>query len=264
MEELLRMIVAEYLNAETISITDFSSIALPGSILIHRMFAAISKATKIDLSVSEYMAIGTFGELKNLINNKKSIPSKPDSLNNEKGDMSYSLAESVINEKISIGFDIETVSKFPKVDDFREDIFYTDSFTPREISYCILKQDPYQSFAGKFAAKEAIIKTGKIEKVHKLKDIEIQNDDDGRPVFRDFCLSISHTGTHAAACAVWLEDGREDSVSNNKIANMENNVDQLNKEIYSLKAKLKFSNIFVAFILIAIVGLYLLEYWGVL
>lgn len=264
MEELLRIIVAEYLNAEIMSITDFSSIVLPGSVLIHRMFAAISKATKIDLSVSEYMAVGTFGELKNLINSKKGLPPKTDNLKNEKGDISYSSAENATNEKISVGFDIETVSKFPIVNDFREDNFYTDSFTPREISYCILKEDPYQSFAGKFAAKEAIIKTGKIENVHKLKDIEIQNDNDGRPVFRDFCLSISHTGTHAAACAVWLQDSKEDLTSNNKLANIVNNVDHLYKEINSLKAKLKFSNLFVAVILVVMAGLFFLEFWNVI
>lgn len=60
--------------------------------------------------------------------------------------------------------------------------FLAHVFTPREIEYCSLFSDPYLSYAARFAAKEAVMKTlgagiGKIS----FTEIEVVSEEDGRP-----------------------------------------------------------------------------------
>lgn len=64
--------------------------------------------------------------------------------------------------------------------------FQTDVFTPGEIEYCSSKIDKYPYFAARFCAKEAFLKAlGKgIFMGIKLSDIEVLNDDSGRPFIR--------------------------------------------------------------------------------
>ena len=83
-----------------------------------------------------------------------------------------------------------------------EDSFYSSTFSQREISYCLLQENPIQSFAGKFAAKEALIKIDGSLAAIPMNEIEILNDRKGRPFFQDVTLSISHTDRSAVAVAV--------------------------------------------------------------
>ena len=95
-------------------------------------------------------------------------------------------------------------------------------FTKEEINYCEQKKvAKYQSFAGKFAGKEAVVKalgTG-FAKGISLQDIEIQNNENGKPnvqlygnakrIFKQLCakeisISISHSDTDAVAFVVIL------------------------------------------------------------
>ena len=121
---------------------------------------------------------------------------------------------------ISIGTDIievyrirETISRTPR---FSERVF-----TPRERDYCESKGAAAdQSFAGRFAAKEAFLKalrTGWRGKI-TWTDIEVVNDAAGVPHFevsgearrlldelgaRIVHLSISHTAEHAVAQVIF-------------------------------------------------------------
>lgn len=93
-------------------------------------------------------------------------------------------------------------------------------FTAREIEYCEgKKKSRYQSYAARFAAKEAVSKalgTG-ISSGMSWKDIEILNDEGGKPygvlsnkakeLFDNMCgnelsLSLSHCDTHAVAYVI--------------------------------------------------------------
>lgn len=93
-------------------------------------------------------------------------------------------------------------------------------FTPKEQAYCKTHADPTPSFAGRFAAKEAITKAlgcGIGAKVSWL-DIEILANEDGQPhvTFSEglkqrfnnptILLSISHCKTYATAVAIWNAD----------------------------------------------------------
>lgn len=89
-------------------------------------------------------------------------------------------------------------------------------FSEDEQTYCFRHRDASRHFAGRFAAKEAIVKalgTGFREGIGWL-DIEITNDTQGKPVARlsmqlqeqfDGCtihLSISHGRDYATAFAI--------------------------------------------------------------
>lgn len=95
--------------------------------------------------------------------------------------------------------------------------FINRVFTPNEIKYCESKNNvKYQHYAARFAAKEAIFKA--ISKVLEdkfsmgWKNVEIFNDENGRPniKFIDFNIeglngidiSISHCKTYATATVV--------------------------------------------------------------
>ena len=106
------------------------------------------------------------------------------------------------SSNIQVGIDIEDIMNMPVATDYREERFYTDNFTSKEISYCILQADPRASFAGKFSLKEAIIKADNSYKSVPFKEIEILNDSQGKPIFDGFALSISHTRNQSVAVAI--------------------------------------------------------------
>lgn len=96
--------------------------------------------------------------------------------------------------------------------------FLNRLFTQREQDYCYKFKDPVPHFAGRFAAKEAIVKalgTGFGAQV-SWHDIEVLNNDLGKPVVffspvlqsrfdnPHILVSISHASTHATSVAIWF------------------------------------------------------------
>ncbi len=96
--------------------------------------------------------------------------------------------------------------------------FLNRLFTQQEQDYCYKFKDPVPHFAGRFAAKEAIVKalgTGIGAKI-SWHDIEIVNDPDGKPEvtlspsarehFQDpqILVSISHSSSYATAVAIYI------------------------------------------------------------
>ena len=86
--------------------------------------------------------------------------------------------------------------------DYREDEFYKQNFSTSEIAWCILQSQPLASFAGKFAAKEAIVKADNVYATLPIHQIEILNTPNGKPQFKGFQISISHTPSTAVAVAI--------------------------------------------------------------
>lgn len=88
-------------------------------------------------------------------------------------------------------------------------------FTPLEQEYCEEKGDKYQSYAGKFAAKEAFLKAlGLGLRGVNWKEIEVNNNELGQPIINaygklkniasekgvsKYFLTISHTKEYAIA-----------------------------------------------------------------
>ncbi len=106
--------------------------------------------------------------------------------------------------QLRIGIDIEQISLMPPSSDYREDHFYTSNFSPSEIAYCILQPDTAASFAGLFAAKEAIVKADNSYLKRDFNSIKIDHLPNGKPTFPSFSISISHTAQIAVAVAVRL------------------------------------------------------------
>ena len=82
-----------------------------------------------------------------------------------------------------IGTDIINIKRMEKSIKKNGDNFINKIFSQKEILYCKKKKNPFPFYAKRFAAKEALSKalgTG-IRKGIKFKNIEITNDDFGKP-----------------------------------------------------------------------------------
>lgn len=108
-----------------------------------------------------------------------------------------------------LGTDIIEVSRIQKsIKRFGND-FLKHILTPQEIAYASKFKSPYQHYAGRFAAKEAIFKALGDPKV-SWQDINISNDKEGKPQCvvagkrnsKKILLSISHCKNYATAVAV--------------------------------------------------------------
>jgi len=118
-----------------------------------------------------------------------------------------------------IGTDIIEVSRIEKLIKKNSDNFLNKVFTDKEQHYCMQKnKTKYQSFAARYAAKEAVAKllaTG--ISGFWFTDIEIINDDSGKPnVFlynnakklmdlkqiKNIEISLSHSKEYAIAVAI--------------------------------------------------------------
>jgi phosphopantetheine--protein transferase-like protein len=195
--EDLKKIISVFIKKDPESISNDTLInnkAISGSILIHRMYAAINKAGYM---VTNYSDIATYGELIYFINNKK--VNDVDNINTE---IASNANTNVIDDSTVIGVDIESIDNFPIATDFREHEFYLNNFSTEEISYCLLKINPYQSFAGLFCAKEALCKVNNSLRSVPFNKINIQYTLEGKPTFQNYAISISHTQNYSIAVAL--------------------------------------------------------------
>ena len=185
----LKNIVAAFLKVEPETIhpgTRMDKTAIKGSVMIHRMYTVMERQ---GFKTSNRHEIHTFADL---LENLGGAPVKDKDAPSEQTPAGGT----------GIGIDLEAVKNMPETGDFRGHEFYADNFSAAEISYCTLQPDAYACFAGKFAAKEAVVKADNAFRGMRFCDIEIGNDAHGRPVFRDFLISITHQEEWAAAVAV--------------------------------------------------------------
>ena len=119
---------------------------------------------------------------------------------------------------IRCGTDIIEVERIKDGIENIGDKFLNRIYTETEIEYCNSKNvQKYQSFAGRFAAKEAIFKalTDVIENKYQIewKDFEIINNEEGKPLvkinnedikckIKDIDVSISHCKNYAEAVCI--------------------------------------------------------------
>lgn len=116
-----------------------------------------------------------------------------------------------------IGIDIVKVKRLDDAFEKWGRKFFEKILTDNEIAYSFKKKNPFPSISVRFAAKEALIKAIGAEISVNMKDIEILNDDRGRPslkvknkleeFFREkrimhSHLSLSHEKEYAVACVV--------------------------------------------------------------
>ena len=123
-----------------------------------------------------------------------------------------------------IGTDIVECLRIAQMIERHGELFVGRVYTPHEIEYCSTRKAATQHYAGRWAAKEAVLKalgTGWIRGV-SWRDVEVRNEQGGKPTIalgggaREICervgiaemhISISHCRSHATAYALAvLED----------------------------------------------------------
>jgi fatty acid synthase subunit beta len=123
---------------------------------------------------------------------------------------------------VGVGVDVELHSAIP----MDSETFMERNFTPQEHAYCMSRPDPLASFAGRWSAKEAIVKAlSSLDQTvvwtkgagAPLKDVEVLSSVSGVPVVvlhgeakrvaemvgvKEVKVTISHAGSYAVAVAV--------------------------------------------------------------
>lgn len=125
---------------------------------------------------------------------------------------------------LGIGNDIIETERIRKSIDTHGLRLLTRLFTTREQDYCLKYKDPVPHFAGRFSAKEAVVKalgTGFGEHATWL-DFEILNDSFGRPSVHfskamekklkgtTLLVTISHCQLYVTAFALWVRETSEE------------------------------------------------------
>jgi holo-[acyl-carrier protein] synthase len=122
---------------------------------------------------------------------------------------------------VGIGTDIVECLRIAQMIQRHGELFINRVYTPAEIRYCRSRKQATQHYAGRWAAKEAILKalgTGWRRGI-SWRDIEVVNNDGGRPIVRlsggardaaeklgvrEIQVSVSHCRSHATAYALAL------------------------------------------------------------
>ena len=124
-------------------------------------------------------------------------------------------------EILGIGTDIIECPRIGKMIEHHGELFLRRVYTEREIRYCQARKHAIEHFAGRWAAKEAILKAMGTGRSHGIAwtNIEVRNGHDGRPQvlvcgaaretavergIGDILVSISHCRTYATAYAIAL------------------------------------------------------------
>ena len=118
--------------------------------------------------------------------------------------------------KIRTGVDIIEINRIKQSIEGTDGKFCERVYTEKEIEYCESKKmQKFQHYAARFAAKEAVLKaiSQLLESKFDIewKEIEVLNDDEGRPFVNllkkdipidEIDISISHCKTYAVASVV--------------------------------------------------------------
>jgi holo-[acyl-carrier protein] synthase len=120
---------------------------------------------------------------------------------------------------LGIGTDIVEVLRIAQMIERHGELFITRVYTDHEIEYCTARKAATQHYAGRWAAKEAVLKaigTGWVRGIG-WRDVEIRNQPGGAPVvtlrggardvverrgIRRLHVTISHCRCHAVAHAI--------------------------------------------------------------
>ncbi|HZZ73243.1 MAG TPA: holo-ACP synthase [Pirellulales bacterium] len=129
---------------------------------------------------------------------------------------------------VGIGTDIVECLRIAQMIERHAELFINRVYTEHEIRYCQARKMSTQHYAGRWAAKEAVLKaigTGWRRGI-SWRDVEVRNVAGGKPVvacrggvrevieqlgIADILISISHCRSHATAYAVAV--GRSDPAS---------------------------------------------------
>ncbi len=125
---------------------------------------------------------------------------------------------------LGIGTDIIECLRIAQMIQRHGEQFIERVYTPHEIQYCQARKQSTQHFAGRWAAKEAVLKalgTGWVRGI-SWRDVEVRSETSGKPTIvlkggakqaaeaqgiSDVLISISHCRTFATAYATAVGEG---------------------------------------------------------
>ncbi len=129
---------------------------------------------------------------------------------------------------LGIGTDIIECVRIARMIEKHGELFVTRVYTTHEIEYCSTRKSATQHYAGRWAAKEAVLKaigTGWVRGI-TWRDVEVRNHPGGKPSvaitggarracerrgIADIQISISHCRSHATAFAIALAVENQES-----------------------------------------------------
>ena len=124
---------------------------------------------------------------------------------------------------VGLGTDIVEIVRIARLIERHGDVFLNRVYTADEVRYCQRHKNSYQHFAGRWAAKEAVMKsfgTGFTRGIH-WQDIEVVSKRSGEPVINiqggagdlaeklridKVLITISHCRAYATATAIALRN----------------------------------------------------------
>ncbi|HEX4123515.1 MAG TPA: 4'-phosphopantetheinyl transferase superfamily protein [Tepidisphaeraceae bacterium] len=217
MQDELRSTVAQFLGVDVAAVTPALPLTgrrLQGSLGRAMLDAAIRR--RVGVNAPAVHTARTYGELESAV-----LGTPPPGAASSATDHSAMTppAASAIAAPVSVagapdiqcGVDIEAVANLPQASDPWSDEFYQQHFSPAEIAYCAMQPDPRMHFAGRWCAKEALIKCDPslaAEPLHTLEVVPSAGGPTLRRLGRDgarelpHALSISHTQDMAIAMVV--------------------------------------------------------------
>jgi holo-[acyl-carrier protein] synthase len=134
---------------------------------------------------------------------------------------------------IGIGTDIVETSRIAQMIERHGELFLDRVYTPHEVGYCSVRKAATQHYAGRWAAKEAVLKalgTGWARGI-RWRDVEVRNEVGGKPLIQldggalEACrrlgieqvmISISHCQEYATAYALAVGPVSPETVSQSK------------------------------------------------
>lgn len=217
MENKIKNIVSVFIKVPAEQIahnTIIDRTSVNSSITLHRMYAKLAEE---GIVVSDYWNIQKFATLLERVNgNGYTTTTMPAVQEVQTNGQHFHLNNEMT--AAAIGIDIEEVEAMPKANDFREDAFYQMNFSSTEIAHCILQPNPYASFAGLFAAKEAIVKANNSNRNKPFNSIVINHDTEGKPGYPGFNISVSHKNNVAIAVALQAGTAAPVNISETQVA----------------------------------------------
>jgi len=201
----LKEIIAFYLEISPDDIHESTQIGhhgIPKSIRRHRMYAKIISE---GFEITQPSRIETFGDLLSDLQGE-SIPVGSETDCVDEGAVVLEDTRSASHKRgalqHSVGIDVEEIDNLPDASEFLNHLFYTENFSPSEISTALTTSDPKRRLAGLFSLKEAICKADNRFLHIPFKDLEISHSEAGAPIYDGFALSNSYTELFVVGIAI--------------------------------------------------------------
>lgn len=134
---------------------------------------------------------------------------------------------------VGLGTDIVEIVRIGRMIERHGELFLNRVYTPDEIRYCQKRRECYQHFAGRWAAKEAVMKTlgTGISRGVSWQDIEVRALKSGQPELNirggardhadrlgidEILITISHCRAYATATAIAVRENGQVQAANDK------------------------------------------------